>query len=682
MQFSYSPAWLLLIFPVLALAAWWLYRSTNFSKTASVFLGIIRFFVLAVLAFLLLKPVVNYYQREVEKPTLAVLIDNSASVLAAQTDSAAFRQNLKQWQNQLAEQYSDKYQVDFFYFDSELRSGQEGAFTGTQTAISKAITATQEQYPPQSLEAIVLASDGVANQGLAPEYLQAFPQPVHTVLLGDSTVKPDLAIKNVAANSQVYLNNSFPVKVSWSKKQMPNIRGLVAVYQGNQQVALENVNLVGSQGSLVLNLKATQPGVQLYRVQLSGGNTDSQLDNNEAFFSVRVAEKTTRVAMLYDKPTPDVGAFVQALRDYQGLDLVTQPMSQYDASEEYQGVFLFLSGAPSAEALEPLRESKAGIWAFIRNANHATALQSIPGFPSVQLDNSSQKNLILPLVNQNYTAYDFDKNWEKTGLLQPLQAPLGTPSVAAAFQPVLYQQIGTLKTQLPLVALFQTDTRKGLLSLGWDWWKLRMSFYQQTGNHQSFDNWASAMVQFLTAATKKDQLQVTLPDFFYETEKPTATAVVYNASGNPVSGATVNMLVQASATSNSYDFAFAPSGNGYRLPLRGLPPGRYTYTASAEVEGKGLEESGTFAVLPGSVEQQNLTANTRVMQKLASNSGGTFSVWGNTANLEQNLQQNEAPGIMRATLEIQNLISWKWLCFVLTLLLGLEWYFRKQLGSE
>ena len=207
LTFQY-PAWFLIFCALLGLgyALLLYYRDTTFkeqSKKLNIWLGILRWTTVTVLSALLLSPLLKSLLTETKKPVIVLAQDLSESVGSELKDATleSYKQNWESLQNSL----SDKYEVHTLGFGSQVREGVDFAFEDKVTNFSELLRGVYDLYGGQNLGAVVIASDGVYNEGSNPAYSDvALSAPVYTVALGDTTPKKDLLLKRVFHNKIAY----------------------------------------------------------------------------------------------------------------------------------------------------------------------------------------------------------------------------------------------------------------------------------------------------------------------------------------------------------------------------------------------------------------------------------------------------------------------------------------------
>src|SRR5690349_3823318 len=194
LSFQY-PAWFLILCVLLGLGYAMLlyYRDNTFreqSKNLNRWLGLLRWITVTLLSALLLSPLLKSLLTETKKPVIVLAQDQSESV-AADLQGQALDQYKQNWQT-LRESLNRDYEVHEVAFGDNVREGVDFNFTDKITNFSELLRGVYDLYGGQNLGAVVIASDGIYNEGSNPAYADvALSAPVYTVALGDTTPKKD-----------------------------------------------------------------------------------------------------------------------------------------------------------------------------------------------------------------------------------------------------------------------------------------------------------------------------------------------------------------------------------------------------------------------------------------------------------------------------------------------------------
>jgi hypothetical protein len=207
------------------LYAWLLYRQpVNLGKNFRLWLAVLRALVVFVIAMLLVSPLVKTIKYDPQKPLVLIAQDNSSSINTfkpAGFSSAQFISDLAKLKRQLGDQYD----VQEFNFSKDLANGLSDKFNGKQTDIAGALQQLNNRFVNQNIGALILATDGLYNQGSDPQYeAKNIKTSIYTIALGDTVAKRDLLIGNVNYNKTAFLGNDFEIEV------------LAAAYQSKGQL--------------------------------------------------------------------------------------------------------------------------------------------------------------------------------------------------------------------------------------------------------------------------------------------------------------------------------------------------------------------------------------------------------------------------------------------------------------
>jgi hypothetical protein len=273
---------------------------------------------------------------------------------------------------------------------------------------------------------------------------------------------------------------------------------------------------------------------------------------------------------------------------------------------------------------------------------------------------------------------------EQATLLQklpPVSVPFGEYKMGANTEVILYQKVGALITNKPLLAVNTEKNKKSAVMAGeglWEWW---LEEYNLTEKHEAVDDLVSKLVQYLSAKEDKRKLRVyPVADEFLDTEKIVFEAETYNDIYERIYGIPIRLQVTDEEKKvNNYSFTNAESNS--RFEISGLSKGIYTYKATASVQGKTETVTGEFRVKDLQLEALTTTADHNLLRKLAEATNGKFYLPAEVDQLTAALTNNPPPDVIQSSEELLELIHLKWLFFVLLALLTLEWGTRKYQGA-
>ena len=183
------PLWLS-IFAVLLGAGYALFlyfRNDNiaFEKRSRIVMASLRGVATALLAFLLLAPMLKMIRKQTDKPVIVLAIDNSESVAAgkdADWYTSEYPEQVRQLVNELRRQYDvDTYLVGDGNVELSMseHEGRQIDFTDKSTNLSALFDDISLLYANRNVGAVVMLTDGIYNIGSNPLLRRAGHRPSH-----------------------------------------------------------------------------------------------------------------------------------------------------------------------------------------------------------------------------------------------------------------------------------------------------------------------------------------------------------------------------------------------------------------------------------------------------------------------------------------------------------------------
>jgi hypothetical protein len=694
MTFEFS-AWLIAPAVLLSAAlAWWLYRNNPlrlegpYAHTIHRFLFALRFLVLLMILLLIIGPVSEWISETTQKPVLVIATDNSESI--AQADDAAFYKNDFQQQLQaFKNDLSGDFEITHYDFDDQLCVEPKHDFSGKITDVGAALHQISQRYERSQLGGVVLITDGLYNRGDDPLYAAAQLQaPVFTVLMGDTVAAKDARIKNVRFNQVAFSGNNMAIQVDVAANNCNHATAQLSITHNGKLLAQKNISYSSNNyfETHTLTVPALGEGSQVYRIELSAVAGEKTTRNNVYEAYINVMGNKQSVLLLAFSPHPDIGALRKMIESTDGYSCdvaYINDLSGMKSAEAYSTVVLHQLPGWRGEGQKLIEQFKSRntpllyILGSMTGLNVLTALE--PAF-RIQYRNQAS-NEALANVNEQFGLFTLDET-DKTVLQKfpPLLSPFATYSVAGDYEALLTQQIGYVKTNYPLWFFLKSTTQRSAFICGEGLWRWHLADYQ-LNQQQTVTRLIQKTIQYL--ATRKDNARFRLlfSNRYQENEPITADAEVYNESYELLKDATVTVLIK-NAAGKEFSYTLSPSQSNYTLNAGLLPPGKYSYTATASRGGEQLKTTGSFYVVPLQLEQNETTANAQLMRELANQTGGSATHARNLNALLPYIQNNDAlKPVVYSTKERKSWIDLKWIFFALLALLTIEWAVRKWNGS-
>lgn len=170
-------------------------------------------------------------------------------------------------------------------------------------------------------------------------------------------------------------------------------------------------------------------------------------------------------------------------------------------------------------------------------------------------------------------------------------------------------------------------------------------------------------------------------NIFKENENVFFDAELYNNAYQLINDPDAFLVIKNSKGEN-FEFTFSKMSNAYSLDAGRFPEGKYNFTASTNLAGEALTQSGRFTVESIQLELFNTTADHSLLRNISESNGGAFYLPQNLTQLSSDLQANNAiKPTVYATTNTKPIIHFKWLFVVLFLFLALEWFLRRFYGQ-
>lgn len=665
------------------------YRNKHqpWGKTLNWVLFTTRAILATFIAFLLLGPIVKQVNNFYEKPYFVILRDNSASI-AQSADSVA----LHALDVELAETRSLLEEKGFATSvqDLEGEPGEKINYNLGTSDIHAALRRISNRFEGQKIAGVLLVSDGIYNSGLSPLH-GAYNYPVYSVGLGDTTQRSDVSIRNVAYNKIAYQGNKFPLRAEVQVKNLSSQDITISLFKrgkllGKQTKRSRNDDLI------VFDFEplAEEQGFQKFDLQVEVKTGEHNTRNNRSSVFVEVVEGKKKILLVAPTPHPDI----KALREVVGKNSNYEFLLHIPGIEEQQASSLRPEDIDLAifHQSPDIRGKTVSI--FQRFVNAPSSLLLILGQQS-DLTMLAKSNMpvrfegtprdfdeVTPVANQSFP--NFSLSTEANTVLfefPPVYVHFGKVLLPPSSTPLLYQRVGSVTTEKPLLAIDIRDSKKTGLMLGEGLWRWKLNEFERTENNAAFDELFGKLIQYLSTTDEKRKFRsYPLKQEFSNSEPVIFESQVYNDIFEPVYGNNIRItLTDESGKKSEYSYDTSP-GN-IRYQIGGLKEGVYRYSAKTSINGKTEQVGGEFAVVELQAELQNLTADFDMLRKIASSTGGRFFPASNLDQLRDHLQRTQAKSIIHSEESYDSLINLKWIFWMLMALATAEWFLRKYYGS-
>ena len=659
----------------LGIAAFQYFYKATYKTSRNKIYAFIRFLSVFGLLFLLINPTYKQVTYAIVKPSLAIAVDNTASIAYLQYDDQS-RALVSRFRE--SEPLQEAFDVQFYSFGQKFNRLDSLNFTDKQTNISNVLRSLDDIYGAE-VAPVVLLTDGNQTYGEAYQYLSKnINQQIYPVVLGDTIVYDDLKLGQVNVNRYAYINNKFPVEIFATYNGGNTVSSQLSVSSGGKIVHSERVVFSPEKASQVFNLllPATGVGVRQYAIQLSPNTSEKNTKNNNKNFAIEVIDQKTNVLIVSSITHPDMGMLKKSIESNR-LRTVTfsTPLESIGKLNDYELIILYQPDARFKNVYERLSSLAKN---SITIAGASTDWNAVNTFQTtINQEITGQLEDVQGELNVNFSAFVIDDIGFSN--FPPLKTSFGDVNFKTEVDVALTQTIGSLQTENPLIATTDTNGQREVYILGEGLWRWRAQSFINKRSFEDFDNFIDNLVQYAASNKKKSRLNIDYESFYYGNGDVTLYAQYFDKNYTFDARARLSIRVVNEETKKVTDIPLLLKKNTYQVAMNNLEPGSYKFTVS--VIDQGLARSGSFTIVPFEIEQQFLNANVTELRAMASNTSGSLYTSAAADQLITDLIQDvRYKPVQKSTEKIVPLIDWKWLLFIIALLLSIEWFMRKYNG--
>ena len=689
---EYSIAFVFVCLALGGLFTYLLYRNSTFSKDLpkALFYTVIgaRFLWISFLSFLLLGPMLKVITREVERPIVVVAVDRSKS-MANTKDSTAVIETVKNFLDKSNADLPAEYDLKVLSFGDKVRENNNDAFIDKATDFTSLYDAIDIKFANRNVGAIVIASDGIYNEGSNPVYgPNRIKAPIYTLAFGDTTTRKDAAIAKVNINKVALLGNSFPIEVSLDAKQCAgNTLSLTVTEDTSLVVFTKTIALTSNDFRLnvPLFLDAKKKGICRYRITINKLDGEVTYLNNTTDVFINVIENKQKVLILSSAPNPDIAALKNAIESSINYEVISLPVGDF-AGRVSDYNLCILHGLPArnntaSSIIDNLKNAGVPLWFILSSNTDINTLNNLSAGIQVANNRGSMQD-VYPSVSNGFSLFTFSELLiDKIKEWPPLTSPFGVYTTKAGASALLNQKIGSIVTNQPLMVFSEQGNYKSVVLGGEGLWRWRLADYNSNGNHDLSNELILKTVQYLSVKDDKSPFKVNVKNAVKENESVVFDAELYNESGQLTNVPEAKITI-TDQNKKQFPYVFSRTEKAYTLNVGQFPVGKYTYKAEVKLGDKLFNRSGEFSVNALQLETVNTIANHQLLNSISVRSGGKMFLSTNYQELINVLKKQEDLKPMSYTRKkMEDMIDFPWVFFVLILLAATEWFIRKRSGG-
>ncbi|MFY0652383.1 MAG: VWA domain-containing protein [Cyclobacteriaceae bacterium] len=685
LQFEYS-SWLVLGCLLVGLGyAYFLYsKKSSWNISTNRILFFLRFLSVSFILILLLNPLLKQFITQIERPIVAVAVDNSLSITNS-VDSTSRSSLVSDIQSFVDNLTDDEYEVHIRTLDGEKNSLEGMSFDQKTTDLNSMFREIQAYYDGKNLASTVLISDGNYNRGISPAYFP-YNYKIYTVGIGDTTRKEDVVLKNVLFNKIAYQGNKFPVVAEVANTGFEGESAEVEVSKNGKVIASEIIEFKNDIGlsNVEFNIDAENAGMQHYVVNVAGLD-ELVTENNRRDIYIDVIDGKQKILMIAPAPHPDIKAMRSVVESNENYEFDTHiPGTSKLEDKEYDLVIVHQVSDRSNRLKQLTQKFKKdaipvlNIVGINSNVARLSGEDELFNFKAIR----NQRDQVSPSINSEFSKFKLDPDFNQIFVQFPtVNVPYGELQPGPQTSVLLYQRVGSVSTNKPLLFVDNDDSRKSAYLLSDGIWQWRLQEYAMNENTKAFDNVFLKLIQYLSTKEDKRKFRVlTTRDEYYDNEAVSFDVEIYNDSYERVYGDNVQMKIYDDKGAVS-EYSFIPSVSNSTLEISGLQQGIYSYEATLDRNESQEKVSGQFTVKVLQLELLDQQANFNLLRQISAKSDGQFFTPESLEALSSVIKELNSKGIMHSDEDFFPLINLKWLFALILILLSVEWFTRKYVGG-
>ena len=276
-------------------------------------LVVMRLAALVILGFILIEPTwVRKVKREIEREVV-ILIDDSASMGLIDDGETKTRSEIGAEalvKSKLEESLKSRVRVRTLHTARSVK--EEGVSTGEgwedSTDLASALDTILEQVPPEQLAGVVMLTDGRHNRPARVEdtarRFGILDAPIGMVAIGSDVPPMDASILSIEAPEAIHLGDRMRVTVETLFQGYKGKTAKVTLMQGDKSLETREIQIPQDTHREEIRFAQLpeEGGVNDYRVEISGLESERFADNNSWDFETSITDARTHVLIVESYP--------------------------------------------------------------------------------------------------------------------------------------------------------------------------------------------------------------------------------------------------------------------------------------------------------------------------------------------------------------------------------------------
>jgi uncharacterized membrane protein len=711
------------------------------SKRVTMILAILRTSLIALLIFMLFRPVVVVSSVVPRSSYVALAIDDSLSMKLQDTAGRATRLDAAKQvlftppssgQTTFLSRLEDKFKTDLYGFSGELvtlKDGNQLYGEGRTTDLAGALDQISKRTSGLPLSAIVLVTDGATNVprdlSATLRELRARDVPVFTVGVGDTSRPLDAELSRISLPRRVLTGSRANIEALVSLSGYGATKVLIGVREDGRAIKTEEFSVRGNETQTVnLEIIPSTSGFHRYTVEITPLDGEVTIENNKQESLVEVIDGPLRVLYVEGEPRWELGKIRESLQlneknvtvaslqrtgenkfYRQGIGGQQELVSGFPKTEEelfaYQGLVI-----GSVESRFFTADQMRNIEAFVarrgggllalggRLAFDAGKYQGTPFADLLPLTldgrNPNPADSFAPVYKGQLTgagqSHPITRLNEDRALSQKTWNDLPPISISEELKGVKpgatvlleAKRTGSPAPAVPLLAQQRYGRGQTLAFTAADTWRWRMRMDSKSNAHETF--WRQ-MLRYLVSKSPMQTEVGAEQDVYVMDDSVRLIADIRDQRYNPVNDARANIRVTkpSGATLDvPLKFSTLNDANIYSGEFKADELGQHSIELSATSPGIGtVNTKSTVLVSDLNREFFGAAQNSDLLKRIASDTGGKYYQLSDVQTLLEDLTYRRTPYSERVTKDLWDMP----INFILIIgLLCGEWFLRKREG--
>jgi uncharacterized membrane protein len=710
-------------------------------RRMTVVLATLRTALIALVIFMLLKPVVVVSSVVPRSSYVALAIDDSLSMKLQDTPGRATRLDYARQmllsppaagKSSFISRLEEKFKTNLYGFSGQVVGVADGNTLygeGRTTDVTGALDEIAKRSSGMPLSAIVLATDGASNVSrdlsATLRELRARDVPVFTIGVGDTARPLDAELTRMTLPRRVLVGSRANIEAFVSLSGYGATKVLMSVREDGRAIKTEEFNLRGNDTQAVnLEIIPSNPGFRRYTVEVTPLDGEVTVENNKQEAMVEVIEGPLRILHVEGEPRWELGKIRESLAPTeknvtlvslqrtgenkfyrQGIGAQQELVSGFPKTEEelfaYDGLVL-----GSVEAGFFTIDQLRNIEAFVsRRGGGLLALGGRLSFDGGKYKGTLIADL-LPLTLEGRNVNDGESfapiyKAQLTGAgqahpitrlnedravsqktwndLPPISVSEGLKTVKPGASVLLEaKRAGGSSPAVPLLALQRYGRGQTLAFTASDTWRWRMRMDSKSNAHETF--WRQ-LLRYLVSGTPRQIEAGAEQDVYVMDDTVRVVADIRDKHYNPVNDAraTARITKPSGATLDvPLKFTSINDANVYAGEFKADELGQHGIELVAASASIGqVGAKSTVLVSDLNREFYSANQNSDLLKRIAAETGGKYYQLGDLQSLLDDLTYRKTPYSERVTKELWDMPI---NFFLIIGLLCAEWFLRKREG--